>query len=109
MEGKGKMAQFTRTNWLDAETVATETDAAEVSGATSYALQVARTGDPTSADVTLQGSIDGVTWSALGAATGGASDQIVWVSDRPVKYIRLKLFGLTGGSFPSVSASVIAI
>ena len=99
-------------NWLDAETVqGTVTDPEEVTGATRFGLQISYTGAPSSVDVELQGSIDGVNWVVL--AQTGTNGALVGYGQGSthgvVKYIRLLLDQLSGGSSPTVTASVVAV
>ncbi len=98
--------------WLNAETVDdVYSTVEEVSGAIRFGLQISVTGSPSGAGVKLQGSIDGSNWLDLTTATlstpfvgyGVAASHVV------VKYIRLYLDQLSGGSSPTLTASVIAV
>lgn len=105
--------QLVKTNWLDAATTSgTETDPEEITGATRFGLQVEITGSPSTANVLLDGSIDGVNWHALFAATGLTSQLYGFglAATAPVvKYIKVRLDVLAGGTSPTVTASVVAI
>lgn len=78
-------------------------------------LQVSATGSPTSVDMNLEGSLDGVTFVPLWTLTGlsplpqlipyprQGSDFLI-----PVIAIRANLKAITGGTSPTVSAWVAA-
>jgi hypothetical protein len=99
---------FVRANWLDVATATGTTEAEEVTGASKYGLQVAITGGPSAVTVRLQGSIDGTGWADIGSYSA-TSDGTTFIVDKPVRYARLNLSTLTGGSSPTVTASVIAV
>ena len=74
-------------------------------------MQVVLTGAPSGGTVTLQGSVDGVnfdTTTALATFTIGTdhSGDIKFVVDKPVSACRVVLAGLTGGTSPTVTATV---
>lgn len=100
-------------SWLDSVTADVASSVEEVTGMTAYCLHAVTTGGPLSAGVVdLQGSVDGVNWASLAAvnyATPFPASRIVWVTGRPVKYIRVVLDGLSGGTSPTVTASVVAV
>lgn len=102
-----------KTNWLNAATTpGTETDPEEITGATRFGLQVETAGSPTTVGVFLDGSIDGVNWHPLIVATGvtGQLYGFGLAATAPVvKYIKLRLDALTGGTSPTVTASVVAV
>lgn len=101
-----------KVNWFNAETTLyAKSDIEEVTGATSYGLNAEFTGGPSRGIVTLQGSIDGVTWvNLLGLNTTiNPYPHIVWTTGQPVQYIRLSLDDLSGGTSPTATASVIAV
>jgi hypothetical protein len=73
------------------------------------------TGSPATAQVTLEGSHDGSNWVILGTgvnATGGPASLIVPSSSTPgnpgllVRYVRANLTSLSGGSSPTVTATI---
>jgi hypothetical protein len=98
---------FAKVNWLDGVTSAETTDPVQVLGSTRYALQVAYTGSPSSGQVLLQGSLDGVNW--VGDVDVNPGGTTTARSDKPWNFIRLAFAGFSGGSSPTVSASVIAV
>lgn len=68
-------------------------------------------GSPTAGNVHLDGSHDGVNWFTLGGTTSfdGAGTSMSFTSSGPlVRYARAVLFNLTGGSSPSVTATIAA-
>jgi len=102
---------FLKADWLNAATGAATTSGEDVQGARDYGLQMSTTGGPTGGAVILEGSLDGVNWAELASvniALAGVGPIAVWATGRPVKEIRLRLTGLTGGSSPTLSASAIA-
>ena len=109
-----------KTDWLNAATTVGDVSSVEeVLGATTITVSSRATGSPTNWSVSLQGSVDGQTWFTLadyGPAGPGAhhSDFAVSAADysangRYVKYLRLRLATLIGGSSPTVSASILAL
>jgi hypothetical protein len=100
-----------KVNWLNAETVVgTDTDAEEVTGASKLGVQVVTTGSPASFAVELQGSIDGANWVTLVTATNSAINGYgQGAAQGPAQFIRLHLASLSGGTSPTVSASVVAV
>lgn len=77
----------------------------------SFALQVVLTGGPSGGTVTLVGSLDGTNFdAALATFTIGtdASGVIKYVVDKPLRYVKAVLAGLTGGTSPTVTANVAA-
>lgn len=102
-----------KANWLDGATTAgTVTDPEEVTGAVRFGLQTSTTGNPTSAMVMLQGSIDGVQWFELERADSPVAELVGYGAGgnhAVVRYIRLRVEALSGGTSPTVSASVVAV
>ncbi|NJP24451.1 hypothetical protein FLW53_09565 [Microbispora sp. SCL1-1] len=100
-----------KTNWLNAATSLQVTEPEEVPGATKLGLQVSASGNPSSALVWLQGSIDGVNWHNLLGLDAAGSPKLGFVGTSTgvvVRYVRLELSALTGGTSPAVSASLVA-
>lgn len=103
-----------KSQWLNGVSVnGTTTDPEEVTGATRFGVSMETTGGPSTAHVTLQGSIDGSHWFSLvglntAATVGGYNSDIDPVAV-PIAWIRLLMDALTGGSSPTVSASAIAV
>lgn len=97
------------------------TDPEFVQGAKRYGVVYTTTGSPSGVALTLQGSLDGVTWFSLVSPTSEStikwsdagfnptvnSDQSGWTKG-PVSYVRLNLTTLSGGSSPTVTANFIA-
>lgn len=104
---------FLKHHWFDAETVNnTYTSAEEVLGLSTFALEILVTGSPSGCRVDLQGSIDGTNWLALPCSfniSAGPWYGYFVSTVQPVRYVRLWLTGLTGGSSPTVTASVIGV
>ena len=71
-----------------------------------FGVQVTVTGAPT-ISVTLQGSIDGVTWATLGSAIVSAT--YTAILGNPVNYVRLNLGTLTGGTVPTVTGWITGL
>jgi len=94
-------------NWLNAATATGATAALEVTGATSFGLQVSTTGSPSDVQVHLEASINGTNWTSIATVQtpGGGMD---FVTGRATRYIRANLTFLVGGSSPTVTASVVA-
>lgn len=102
---------FIRENWLDAVSSPQATDPVEVMGRNIFTLQVSTTGSPTEALVYLEGSVDGEKWSALVIQIDEAETEFPASigSFGPLRYVRLRLASLIGGTSPTVSASVMAM
>lgn len=103
------MVTLIRENWLNAVNATQVTDQVEVPGATKYAVQASTTGSPSTVSLRLEGSLDGVGWFDVLAFSPSSTPTIRWVVDTPVRFIRLNLSQLSGGSSPTVTASVLAI
>lgn len=71
------------------------------------ALQVAVTGAPSSAVVSLQASLDGVTWSDVTGIQGAGATNLGG-SDFLALFLRANLVELTGGTSPTVTAFIAA-
>ena len=102
---------FVKQRWLNAEASPVVTDAEEVPGTTTYGLQVDAAGSPSNFNIFLEGSLDGVDWFTLLAfslGTGG-NPRLEWVTGKPVTFIRINFAGFSGGSSPTMTASVIAV
>ena len=100
-------AVVTRLNLLNAVAAAdTVSDAVEVTGTTQYTVEAVTTGSPSSIEVQLQKSINGTLWVTFGSLQ--SQGHLAVTLEQPVKYIRLRLSTLSGGSSPTVSASLAA-
>lgn len=76
-------------------------------GARSYALDVRTTGTPTSFSVSLEGTVNGTDWVAIGSAVTAAG--LTWQVDKPAARVRANLTALTGGTAPAVTAEILAV
>jgi hypothetical protein len=75
----------------------------------NHALQVNLTGAPSAVNVNLEGSLDGVNWTTIGAwaiAGGQTTGQTVWFTGKAAIFTRANLSTLTGGTTPTVSAII---
>lgn len=103
-----------KVHWLDAVTSDQVTSAEEVTGTSRYCIHAVWTGGPLSGGlVALQGSVDGANWITLAsvnfASPAFPASRFSWAIDMPVKYIRVELSALSGGTSPTISASVLAV
>jgi hypothetical protein len=69
-----------------------------------HTLIIFATGSPAGFVVHLEGSHDDTNWVDLGSANEGTP--FIAVSYALVRYVRARLFSITGGSSPTVSASI---
>jgi hypothetical protein len=78
-------------------------------GCNKSAMQVSFTGGSPTVVVNLKGSIDGTNYFTLATfnTSGNASGDIV-TSSTPVAYLRADLATLSGGSSPTVTATLLA-
>lgn len=76
-----------------------------------FALVVKSTGTAATAwSVTLKGSLDGVTWDTLiTQATGDGDGIIKYAVDKPVRWVRLDMSGITLSPATNVIAKAIAM
>lgn len=77
-----------------------------------HSMQVVLTGSPTVVTVALEASLNGSQWmtaATWSTGAGQASGDIVFTSDKPVRYVRANLTTLTGGTSPTVSAYLTAV
>jgi hypothetical protein len=68
--------------------------------------QIVTTGSPSSISVTLQGSLDGVSWFSIGSAVTTATLTLVNLANAnagPYAFIRADLTTLSGGTSPTVT------
>lgn len=77
----------------------------------SATVQISITGAPSAVTVTLEGSIDGHNWDIVDTHIMSAGEltalgAIYGVADTPLKYRRLNLTTLTGGTAPTVTGYV---
>lgn len=75
----------------------------------TFGVQVSiPSGAITSWTVALEGSIDGVNWTAL--ATHNANiGSTQWASDKPVSFLRVNVSALTLGTAPSIVVGLVAV
>jgi hypothetical protein len=101
--------QYVKVDWLNAADSTGATDPEWVQGATRYGIFRETTGSPSSVVLRLEGSLDGSSWFNLMNMNELGTPITKWLDDvRPVSYVRLNLTDLSGGSSPTVTASVIA-
>jgi len=76
---------------------------------TNIAMIVVATGSPSSWQVALQGTIDGITWANLAAPVMLSGNDFALVHGiGPVMAVRANLQALEGGSSPTVTATIAA-
>lgn len=73
-----------------------------------FALQVKHTGSPATVIVTIEGSVNGTDYMTIGTwtAVSQANGDIIFVTDKPCAYVRANLTTLTGGTAPTVTATL---
>jgi hypothetical protein len=73
-------------------------------------IQVQTTGSPTDVEINIEGTLDGVHFDRLGvwATGGGGPGNIIGSTGKPVLGVRANLTTLTGGTSPTVTATVAA-
>lgn len=72
-----------------------------------FTMQTKVTGAPTAVSVTLEGSLDGTTWTTLATSSSLTGDQTYSV-DKQQRFVRANLGTLTGGTAPTVTALIVA-
>ena len=75
----------------------------------NHLLIVGAMGYPSSYSAALEGSHDGVNWVVLGEVAGPIYNFVgegVCVTDMPVRYLRANLTDLSGGTSPTVTATI---
>ncbi len=101
--------KFVKQGWFYQITDAVAQSAPEmIVGASRYCVQGSWTGSPTPSATTaaLEGSIDGETWFQLATVT--PNTPVVWVTGKPVTYLRVANYELSGGTSPTATVSVLA-
>lgn len=92
---------------LDAVTANTNGVAKDLEGTfRTHSLFVFVTGDPTHYTVGLQGSHDGIHWTGGPGINDGGSTAYVTTDDHLYRYVRANLSNLSGGSSPTVTATI---
>lgn len=71
-----------------------------------HTMIVTVTGSPTSVSVNLEGSHDNVNWVNLTTYTSTSSGYVSFDSQVRVRYVRANLTAITGGSSPTITASI---
>lgn len=69
----------------------------------NHAVLAVVTGGPATCTISLQGTIDGVTWDTISNATTCTSSVYFYVSGKPMSGIRASLTVLSGGTSPTVT------
>jgi hypothetical protein len=105
---------FVRTKWFDAITAVQISDPVELEGVFRFGVELSWTGAPDGFEGKLQGSIAGVAWRDLmnwgGPLAGGFNDAYTQNSScHPIRFLRLRLDSLTGGTSPTVTVSVVGV
>jgi hypothetical protein len=100
---------FIKTNWLDGATATGPSDSVELEGVYRFGLEVDVTGSPTAVDLRLQVSVTGEKWRDV-LVTGEPATPVYTQESAShiIRYARLNLVELTGGSSPTVTATVVA-
>lgn len=75
----------------------------------NHTIQFTLTGGPTAVTLDLDGSLNGDDWSSLASYVASAEDLtdtkgMFHVIDKTIRYVRLNLVLLTGGTVPTVTA-----
>ena len=73
-------------------------------------MQVGYLGSPTAVKVNLEGSLDGVNWTTLAVfdtGAGATNFAIASSTSTMVLYARANLVTLTGGTTPTVKATIL--
>ncbi len=87
---------------LDAAAAAGAGHAVDLGSAVgSFTAQISATGTPTTFSVQLEGSLDKVTWTRIGAPMTSAG--LYAISGVAVPFVRFNLTALTGGTAPTVT------
>lgn len=76
----------------------------------NFSMQVSFTGGSPTVKVVMEGSIDGVNWFALATfdtGASGVSGGIVGASSLVVLQVRANLVTLSGGTNPTVTATIL--
>ena len=74
----------------------------------NHSVQITITGAPTAVTVDLEGSLDGNTWVSLASHVMSAGEltaaaALFHVVDKAVRYVRINILTLTGGTAPTVT------
>lgn len=99
---------------LDAATVAGAGASRDLEDVGSvFGVLMSHTGAPTSVTVVLEGSHDGVIWHRVADSpvllSEGYPSTFVTVTDHLFRHVRAYLVTLSGGSSPTVTASIAAL
>jgi hypothetical protein len=95
---------FASLNAAPTVAVGTARDLEDLSG--HHTMIVASTGSPSRTVVSLEGSHDGSTWTQIAAVDfAGAGPAIATATD-VVRHVRANLSTLTGGTSPTVTATI---
>lgn len=96
------MLPFTSLAAVTADANGTSKDLEAVLGL--HTMMVTVTGSPSSGQVILEGSHDGSAWFAFGSTSGAAFSPVT--TSVALRYVRARLFGLGGGTSPTVTATI---
>ena len=70
----------------------------------TWTVQTTTTGTPTTVTIDVEGSMDGETFHQVAQHTVSGTGDLFHVVNTPLRYIRLNLTTLTGGTSPTVTA-----
>lgn len=73
---------------------------------TKMTWEIVLTGSPTSAETSLEGSINGTTWYSLDTSTTITSE-MRHIVNKPVLSVRANLISLVGGTAPTVTVRFV--
>lgn len=92
---------------LDAATATGPGAAKDLEGVFStHTICVTTTGSPSSMNVVIERSHDGVNWFSTGSPNISAGPTMATVDTHLVRYVRANLTSLSGGSAPTVTATI---
>jgi len=77
--------------------------------ASTYGVIVTATGGPSTVTCSLEGSHDNVNWYTVPSPTITAAGTFTLFQNLLFRYVRVNLVTLSGGSSPTVTATVAAI
>lgn len=106
---------FLKVNWFDAISTAQVTDAEEVTGLLSFALQLYGTGQlAANSTVNLETSVDGINYNLINSqnAPSNGRSVISFTNAVPVRFVRLNLTSSlqpAAGTSPTLSVSVLGV
>lgn len=73
------------------------------------AIQHTQSGSPATATLVIYGSVDGVSFFDISGNIDASSNGLVFIVDKPVRYLRAGLTALSGGTAPVVTVQCLAV